>query len=265
MLSPGLYHHTTLGLTPSSYINLSCATPTIEFWSKGPPFRIVIGLVCLLSTIGSFLIILSYVFFKSLRSRARLILVHLSLMDLGVGIVNLIGNFIYFDQYYFTEVPMELNSSFFNSLLDIGSSSQNVNCLMFHKPNSTLIRNLCISQAFLEHYFAQGSILWTISLSFFLYIVIVHNRSGLAKYSLVMSYVVCYTLPLMICLWLFFTHRFGYSKYNSGWCSIVLVGSDNNPDIYAAAFGYDIWIYLALTLVPILYFAVQLFVREKVS
>ena len=37
------------------------------------------------------------------------------------------------------------------------------------------------------------------------------------------------------------------------------------PDIFAVVVGYDLWVYLAIALVPIIYLAVQLFLREKVG
>ena len=225
----------------------SCPTPAINFWGKGPPFRLTIGLTCVLSILGAVLIISSYVFFKSLRSSARWILVHLSLMDLGVGLTNLIGNIVYFDRFYF-------------------SDADNGSCPVFHQPKDVVVKNLCVAQAFLAHYFTQASVLWTISLAVFLYFLIVHHRTPVAMYSLRFSYVLCYGLPVIICIWLVFTNRFGYSPNNTGWCSILQLNSKTlAPDIFAVVVGYDLWVYLAIVVVPIIYLAVQLFLREKVS
>lgn len=225
----------------------SCPSPAINFWGKGPPFRLTIGLTCVLSVLGAILIISSYVFFKSLRSSARWILVHLSLMDLGVGLTNLIGNIVYFDRFYFS---------------DAGNGS----CPVFHQPKDVVVKNLCVAQAFLAHYFTQASVLWTISLAVFLYFLIVHHRTPVAMYSLRFSYVLCYGLPVIICIWLVFTNRFGYSPNNTGWCSILQLNSKTlAPDIFAVVVGYDLWVYLAIVVVPIIYLAVQLFLREKVS
>lgn len=224
----------------------TCPSPAVDFWGKGPPFRVAIGLTCVLSILGAILIIFSYVFFKSLRSSARWILVHLSLMDMGVGLTNLIGNIIYFDRFYF-------------------SAPDNGSCPVFHQPKDLTVRNLCVAQAFLAHYFTQASVLWTISLAVFLYFLIVHHRTPLAKYSLRLSYILCYGLPVIICVWLVLTNRFGYSPNNTGWCSILQLNSQTlAPDIFAVVVGYDLWVYLAITLVPIIYLAVQLFLREKV-
>lgn len=261
--------------------DLNCATSVIDFWAKGPPFRAVIGLTCFLSVIGSLLIIFSYVFFKSLRNRSRLILVHLSVVDLGVGLANLIGNLIYFDRFYFSKVTQSIpitngtepaqqydqyDSVHSRDLLYYDEEISDRECVLFHQPNSTAISNLCMAQAFIAHYFTQASILWTISLAVFLYFLIVHNTTQLAKHSLRASYVLCYTLPLLVCCWLLLTKRFGYSPTNTGWCSILIISAESIvPDVYAAIFGYDVWIYLGMTIVPVLYLAVQLYVREKVK
>jgi len=53
--------------------------------------RIVAGVTCGLSMIGSLAIILSYIFIRSVRSKARELLVHLSIMDLTFTSANLIG------------------------------------------------------------------------------------------------------------------------------------------------------------------------------
>lgn len=261
-------------------MDLDCASNVIDFWAKGPPFRAVIGITCFLSVIGSLLIIFSYAFFKSLRNRSRGILVHLSVVDLGVGLTNLVGNLIYFDRFYFSTVTVEIpitnqTISQYDQVLsrdllqyDDGSAEGDefIECVSFHQPNSTAINNLCTAQAFIAHYFTQASILWTISLAVFLYFLIVHNTTQLAKYTLRASYVLCYSLPFLVCMWLLLTQRFGYSPTNTGWCSILIINAETStPDVYAAVFGYDIWIYLGMTIVPILYLAVQLYVREKVQ
>lgn len=219
------------------------ATSTLNFWGKGPPFRVTIGVTCFLSVLGALLIIFSYGCFQNLRTKARLILLHISLMDLGVGLTNLVGNFIYFDRFYYTTVG---------------------DCAYYHSPRRQVIQNLCVAQAFFAHFFTQASVLWTISLAVYIYFVIVHNRSELAKQWIKASYVICYGFPLLICIWLVFTDRFGYSPKNSGWCSILTVNLMNKPDIFATVLGYDLWVYLALVLVLTLYLAVQLFLREKV-
>ena len=223
--------------------NANCTLRNVDFWSKGPPFRVVVGLTNVLSIIGALLIICSYVGFKALRNDARLILVHLSLMDLGVGLTNTVGNLIYFDRFYY-----------------------NGSCSDFHFPKHHYINNLCIAQGFFAHLFTQASILWTISLAVYIYFAIVQSRTSLAKISLIASYFLCYGLPIALCLWLVFTKRFGYSPHNTGWCSILVISAEETrPDVFVAIIGYDLWITLAMLFTTVLYLAVQLFLKDKVS
>ena len=248
-------------------INLTCVSHSVLYWSKGLPFRIIVGLACCLSIVGTLLIIFSYACFKSLRSRARLVLVHLSLMDFGVSVANLVGNLVYFDGYYIDRIP--------TATLAVSSSSSagerhekftNSVCEVYHLPESIPIQHLCTAQAFLAHYFTYSSVLWTINLAVFIYFIIVHHRSSYySKISLRISYFFCYGIPLLISLWLLCTDRLGYSPANGLWCSIVLDKPGQlRKDTFGAFFGYDLWIYLAFIVVPIFFVAVNLFIRDKV-
>ena len=212
-----------------------------EFLTKGLPVRLVVGLTCFLSIVGAALIILSYACFKSLRTKAREILLHLSLMDLGVAAANFIGDVVYFDQFYFKN----------------NSAIEPIN----------MVKNLCTAQAFFAIYFTLGSVLWTISLAVYLYFLLVHRSTHNAKYFLYFSYVLCWGLPFFITLWLVLTHRLGYSPYNTaGWCSMIAVNpKTHSKDYFAVVIGYDLWIYLAMVLVPVMYCSVRWFLREEVS
>ena len=208
----------------------------------------VVGITCCLSIIGALLIILSYVCFKELRTRARTILLHISIMDLGVAASNLVGASVYFDQYY--------NNP--NCLPDGIQADPHI-C-----PVSDTIHDLCVAQAFLSVYFTLGSIMWTICLSVYLYFLLVHYRTKLAQRSLCFSYIFSYCMPLFISLWLLLTGRFGYSPYDTEcWCGMKI----NNPltregEIFLVVFGYDLWIYLTIVLVPILSASVHLRVTQ---
>ena len=255
------------GLTRSSMfnsgpINLTCVSESVLFWTNGPPLRVIAGLACCLSAIGALLIIFSYACFKSLRSRARLVLVHLSLMDLGVSMMNLLGNLVHFDGYY---IELVTNMDLIMDNTTSSAEQKNLVCPVYHQPNSIAIQRLCTAQAFLAHYFTYGSVLWTISLAVFIYFVIVHHRKKYAKYSLIVSYILCYGIPVALSFWLLLTDRLGYSPQNGLWCSIVLQKpGDSWTDTYAGVFGYDIWIYLTFIVVLIFFVAVKLFIRDKV-
>lgn len=210
----------------------------VEF--KSTPLRIVVGIFCALSIIGSLLIVFSYLCFKNRRTKAREILVHISLMDLGVALANIIGLSVYFDKYYF------------KSGYDISEN----------------IANLCKAQAFFAGYFTIGSVFWTVSLMAYLYFRIIHSRTKHALYFLRFCYVFCYGLPLIIFLWLVFTGRLGYSPYDSaGWCTLITKDplKRGKVDIFVTLLGNDLWIYLAFVLIPLLYISIKLYVSNKVS
>lgn len=207
---------------------------------KQTGLRVVVGIVCALSIAGSLLIILSYICFKSRRTKAREILVHISLMDLGVGLANIIGLSVYYDQYYFAAPRC---------------------------PAPVYIDVLCKTQAFFAGYATLGSVFWTTSLMAYLYFRIVYSQTKLACYFSRFCYVFCYGFPLLISLWLVLTKKLGYSPYDSaGWCSLITKNPLENGkvDVFVSIFGNDLWMYVAILLIPILYLSVRLFVSNKV-
>ena len=219
---------------------------------------------CSLSIVGSLLIIASFVCFKELRSRGRQILVNLSAMDLGVAIANLVGAAVYFDGYYYLigdRRNCTTNTPIFNK-----PQYQEQGIVMC--PKSGAIDGLCISQAFFSNYFTNASILWTISLSYYLYFRIIHYGTNFALYSLRFSYVFCYLMPLFLSIWLVMTDKLGYSPYeSSGWCSIIMKdpADPTKRDIFVSVFGYNLWIVLTFILVPLLSLCVHFYVRHEVS
>ena len=202
--------------------------------------RAVVGVSCCLSILGSLLIILSYILFKERRTRAREILLHISLMDLGVALANLIGLSVYFDQFYF-------------------ESHDNV---------TDYINGLCKTQAFFANYCTLSSILWTIALAGFLYFVITYHKTRIAIDFHRVSHIVCYALPLLVSLWLVFTNRLGYSPLDSsGWCTLI---SERKyapliVDYYATVFGNDLWVFVAMVTIPILYLSLRCHLSIQVS
>ena len=60
--------------------------------------------------------------------------------------------------------------------------------------------------------------------------------------------------------------KLGWAPYDSsGWCTIIIIDPVTlEKDYFVAVVGYDLWIYIALFLVPIMYFAVRSFLREEV-
>ena len=221
-------------------------------YTKTVGVRVVSGVSCGASVVGSVLIILSFFCFKRLRTRVREILLHISVADTGVATANLVGLAVYFDRYYHVRCYQD----------DDGTVVHDIVLPRLY------ITALCKAQAFLALYFTHSSILWTVSLTVYLYFLLVHHGTLKAKIFLLFAYFFCYGMPLLLSLWALLTDRLGYSPYNSaGWCSVILVNpaSPQNRDMFMGIIGYDMWIYLALILVSVLYFAMKAFLREEVN
>ncbi len=226
--------------------------------------RVVVALVCLLSVFGSVLIILSFICFKQLRSRGRQILVHISIMDLGVGLANLTGCLVYFDQYY--KKTLRSNCTFppFSVLpaFPQGNIPSHIWC-----PQSLLVRDLCMFQASLALYCTLGSIFCSNYLSVYLYFRIVHVGNKLVVHVFRFSCFVSYCVPLFVTIWLLLTGRLGFSPYESeGWCSIILKNpSTQERDLFASVFGYNIWIIITFIVIPLLSLAIHVHVKQVSS
>lgn len=213
------------------------------FKNKHVEARVVVGVSCCLSIIGSLLIILSYILQKN-RTKARGILFHISLMDFGVGMANLIGLSVYFDKYYVYSKD--------GNPIDI---SKSIECM-------------CKVQAFFAEFCTLASLFWTTALAGYLYVVILyHNKPLYAVYFVRFSYVCCYGLTFGVSLWACLTGKLGYAPYDSaGWCSLITIDplNVNKKHLFAALFGFDIWMYLAGFLIIVLYVAIRLFLSHQV-
>ena len=216
---------------------------------KDVSVRVVVGITCVLSLLGALLIILSYCLFKDLRTSVRLILVHLSIMDMGSALAHLVGVSVYFDRFYIF-LPAKYNS-------DGDIVFRNV---------SAHIDNLCRAQAFCTAYFNYGAFLWTASLAVYLYFRIVHLGPHQAKWVFRFSCVFSYLAPIPLVVWLLVQHYIGYSPYGAGgWCGLKII----NPytmerNIFVTAIGYDLLQDTTLVLAGVLFVSVHLHIRQEV-
>lgn len=225
------------GSAVEPFINLHNASCSI-FESKAVGIKIVVGITCVLSIIGSLLLILSYLVQKS-RTRAREILAHISLMDLGVALANLVGLTVNFDRFYIHNGIPPVHMDYF-----------------------------CKIQAFFAMYCTLGSIFWTTSLAAYLYIVMLHrNNPKCSLYFLRSCYPLCYGLAIGITVWLLIIHKLGYAPYDSsGWCSLIVKDPVTmKTNLFVQVFAYDLWIYLAIVLIVLFYVAIRSFLSNQVS
>ena len=152
------------------------------FQHKDVALRVVVAFTCSLSMLGALLIILSYICLKSIRTKTRQIIAHLSVADFGTACANFIGATVYFDHYILKCDPNGNNTY------------PGIPC--------GAVENLCTAQAFFANYFTVVSILWTLSLSVYIHCLVVH--SGLRTHTMVVyfSYVFCWGMPLVVSVWL---------------------------------------------------------------
>ena len=194
------------------------------------------SIICFLSILGSLAIILTFVLVKDIRSKARELLVHISLMDIMYSTANLVG----------LALP-------YRNHLGLHSARNATSDHIYYQ--------LCRAQASFAVYGTIGSVLWTLGLAVYLYHRVVSRDANVAKRVVRALYAVCYILPLYPTLWLLCTDQLGYSNSplsGGGWCFVV-----EHVDPLANFMAYDIWIWLGVILVP-LYVSITVHIREEV-
>ena len=195
---------------------------------------------CILSVFGSLLIILSYACIRPIRSKAREILVHISIMDLVYTLANLIGAAINFK---------------------VNHASGN--------PNPAY-EGACKTQGWFAVYGTIGSVLWTIGLTLYLYfkVVTIHSqpRTRTMQILLISLYIVGYVFPIAVASYFLGLGLIGYNKFlSSGWCTInVFDVHTRQRMIHQFAIGYDMWMYLSLFLIPFLVIATKIMINAEV-
>lgn len=191
--------------------------------------RAVVGITCALSMMGSLLIILSYCLIPGIRTRGREILFNLSLMDFVAAAGNCAGIAINFDHYLR------------NSTTD----------------SHTVMKRVCLAQAIFSQYGTVSSILWTICLAVYIYLCIMVARKKIVSWSVPVFYVLSYGLPLIVSAWYGSTGKLGYDYIGgSGWCTVKL-SFEGSQRLLSPFFTNDIWIYLTIFLVPVIFLALH--------
>ena len=213
---------------------------------NGTPFyplkgvRIVVGATCGLSMVGSLLIVLSYIMIPSIRTKAREILLHLSLMDFMAAAANLSG--------------VIANYEYQLSHLSSSHGSYHV------------VKNLCLAQASFAMYGTESSVLWTICMAVYIYIRVMYDSNIIVKRTSYFFYVLCYGLPCVLTVWFALTGKLGYAKFGgSGWCSVIMHDEDGHRTTFNPFFSNDLWIYLTIVLVPLIFFSLHFHLRSEVS
>lgn len=207
-----------------------------------PSVRAVVSVTCCLSMIGASLIILSYVLIKDIRTKPREILLNLSLMDFMVAAANLSGVSVDFDSYFYNESYVNDTQEY--HVMDVA----------------------CKAQAFVAMYATISSIVWTNCIAVYIFFHIMLEGKLSTVYTMFSFYLLGYGLPLILNLWFLLTGKLGYSPYgSSGWCSVI-VSDMKTGKLYpfTLVFANDIWFYLTITLVPLIYISLKFYLHFQV-
>ena len=195
--------------------------------------RVVVGVTCILSMIGALLIIFSYILIRDIRTKAREILVNLSLMDFMAAAANFFGVVTNFSKY--------------------------------NNGTDSVEGYVCLIQASFAMYGTLSSVLWTICVAVYVFFRIMLENSKVAQRSVYGFYVICYGLPLIMTLWFSLTGKLGLDTYGgSGWCSLKTYDKHGVPKPFNVVIGNDIWIYLTIILVPLIFISLHFYLRYQV-
>ncbi len=200
----------------------------------------VVGVTCVLSMVGSVIIILSYFIVPDIRTKAREILVNLSLMDFMAAAANFAGIVINFD----------------NSL---GTGTDN--------SSHHHMTHLCLAQATFGMYGTISSILWTICIAVYIYFCIMIG-SRLAARSVLIFYILSYGIPAIVTVWYVATKKLGYDVVSgSGWCALLVYrhyGEHSKVIPLNTVFASDLWVYLTMFIVPVMFTSLYCHLKTEV-
>ena len=244
---------------------------------------VVQGVVCFFSTIASVLIVFSYVAFKSLRTKSRLLIVHLAVANFMVTTPNFLSVFMSFKERF--QLPVRyVNETVTNSstVVIINITSRSLACsendLLDHK--SHVYCQVCVFQAFVTIFGVISSIFWTVCVCIHFFILVMYRNPKRASRIAYVYYVIAWLVPLGISLWLLFHNWLGFEPtYSTVNCAIrtqcvpnhhpyqynTRIDERNWNRIIGALFGLKIWQALALLIIPCLYITTKLKNRKHVS
>lgn len=172
----------TTPLNPSICHTIPAYTPNFIL-----ALQVLVNLVCILSMLGAALIIYTFIAYKTLRTRARQILVQLSIADFGVAASHLVGVNVNLHRYA-KHVCIESPES------DVVTE------------NSTI----CTVQGAVTTYSTIGSLFWTIAVGVYLLTVIVFESQRAGKWLTYAFYPVCWGLPAVVILAYALEKSFGF-------------------------------------------------------
>ncbi|XP_063292791.1 G-protein coupled receptor 157 [Pelobates fuscus] len=176
--------------------------------------QVIVLLSCVLSFIGSALIIFTHVRWPELRSRPRELLLYLSVADL-----------------------LSAASYFYGVLRD------------FNGP-----RWDCVAQGAVSTFSNTSSFFWTMSVALYLYITIVHSKKALADHMIYWFHLVSWGVPLVITVAAVSLQKIGYdaSYVSVGWCWINIDAEDKLMWMLLTGKVWEILAYIILPVLYVL-------------
>ena len=228
---------------------------------------------------GSVLLILSYVLLRSLRTKSRLLIVHLAAANLLQALPNLLAVFMNFRTRFKVDVSVAYGQDV-SLLLDYVNATETLACngaskLLDH--SARVYCNLCIYQGFISLIGALATIFWTVCVCIHYFILVSYQSTKLALQVTYIYYVIAWLAPLGICLWLLFHNWLGFEPtYSTVNCGIIAdcvphhhpyhykSNQVNNWNrVIGLLFGLKIWQLLAFLIIPCLFVAIQCKNRKR--
>ena len=159
-------------------------------------------------------------------------------MDFIVAAANLIGILVNFDDFLRSDSPHQYPT----------------------------LSSVCEVQAFFAMYATISSILWTNCIAVYIFFHILYEGQLRTFWTMLSFYVLSYGLPLILNLWFVFTNKLGYSPYgSSGWCSVIVYNYTTEERYpLTLVFANDIWFYLTITLVPLIFISLKFHLKYQV-
>lgn len=145
--------------------------------------RVCVSITCVLSMFGAGLIMGTFIAFKELRTKARQILVQLSIADFIVAASHLFG--------------VNINLPKFAETV----------CRDYEDNGNITSDLFCKVQGGVTVFSSVGSYLWTIAVAYYLLVIIVFESQRVGKWLVYISYPVCWGIPaVLVCI-------LGYYRY----------------------------------------------------
>ena len=130
-------------------------------------------------------------------------------------------------------------------------------------PNQTEVYEIiCLVQGGFAVFGTDSSILWTMSMALYMFVVVVLKRPEFGeRLYLAGHYIICWGLPAIITIVFGFVGWLGFEPETTpGWCDIKTTQNDNDNDTYTVApvaIRYSLFLYTSFILLPPMFVAIR--------